>query len=86
MANEEKIRELAYELWEQEGRPEGRDLDHYDAAKNILEDADGGAARPSNSGKTAVATAPRARASRATATKPRASRSSTTTSRKKSTE
>lgn len=29
---EQRIREHAYRLWEQEGRPEGADLDHWQAA------------------------------------------------------
>jgi len=37
MPTEEKIRQLAHTLWEQEGRPEGRDVQHYLAAKEILE-------------------------------------------------
>ena len=28
-ANERRIRIRAYEIWEQEGRPEGRDVDHW---------------------------------------------------------
>jgi hypothetical protein len=38
MATEEQIRKLAYELWEQEGHPEGKDVEHYFRAKKILED------------------------------------------------
>lgn len=34
---EEKVRELAYSLWEQEGRPEGKDVEHYYKARRILE-------------------------------------------------
>ncbi len=37
MATEEQIREMAYAIWEQEGRPEGKDLEHYLRAKQILE-------------------------------------------------
>ena len=35
---DEKIRSLAYAIWEQEGRPEGKDLEHYYRAKQILEE------------------------------------------------
>ena len=38
MVTEEQIRELAYAIWEQEGRPEGRDLNYYFRAKQILEE------------------------------------------------
>ncbi len=37
MATEEKIRELAYAIWEQEGRPDGKDVEHYFRAKLIVE-------------------------------------------------
>ena len=30
---EEKIRQRAYERWEQEGRPDGRDRDHWHQAE-----------------------------------------------------
>lgn len=35
---EEQIRELAYAIWEQEGRPEGKDLGYYFRAKQMLEE------------------------------------------------
>jgi hypothetical protein len=38
MASEEQIKELAYAIWEQEGRPEGKDLDYYFRAKQMLEE------------------------------------------------
>ena len=38
MATEEQIRALAYSIWEEEGHPEGKDLEHYLHAKKILED------------------------------------------------
>ena len=37
MATEEQIRELAFAIWEQEGRPEGKHVEHYFRAKQILE-------------------------------------------------
>ena len=37
MATEEQIRVLAYEIWEQEGCPEGKREEHYYRAKQILE-------------------------------------------------
>lgn len=38
MVTEEQIKELAYTMWEQEGRQEGKDLELYYRAKKILED------------------------------------------------
>jgi hypothetical protein len=38
MATEEQIKNLAYAIWEQEGRPEGKHLEHYFRAKQILEE------------------------------------------------
>jgi hypothetical protein len=34
--NEEQIRQIAYELWEREGRPPGRELDHYYSAQQLV--------------------------------------------------
>ena len=36
---EERIRELAYRLWEEAGRPDGRSLEFWFAAKYALENA-----------------------------------------------
>jgi hypothetical protein len=38
MATEQHIKELAYAIWEEEGRPEGKDVEHYFRAKQILEE------------------------------------------------
>jgi hypothetical protein len=38
MASEEEIRKLAYDMWEKEGRPNGKDWEHYYKAKRILEE------------------------------------------------
>ncbi len=46
MANDEEIRRLAYSIWEQEGRPEGRDVDHYLMAKQMLEEREATSAQP----------------------------------------
>ncbi|MDB5530376.1 MAG: hypothetical protein JWR51_3479 [Devosia sp.] len=35
---DEKIRELAYQLWERDGSPEGKDDDYWHAAKELLAD------------------------------------------------
>jgi hypothetical protein len=37
MPAEEQIKELAHTIWEKEGKPEGKALDHYLRAKEILE-------------------------------------------------
>lgn len=33
----EHISRLAHELWEKEGRPEGRDAEHWQAARRLIE-------------------------------------------------
>jgi hypothetical protein len=38
VVSEEQIRELAHSIWEQEGRPNGKDVEHYFRAKKILEE------------------------------------------------
>ena len=38
MPTEEQIRELAHAIWEKEGRPDGKDAEHYFRAKQILEE------------------------------------------------
>ena len=38
MISEQQIKELAYAIWEQEGRPEGKDLEYYFRAKRIFEE------------------------------------------------
>ena len=38
MATEEQIKELAHSIWEQEGRPNGKDVEHYFRAKKMLEE------------------------------------------------
>ena len=38
MITEEQIKELAHSIWEQEGYPNGKDVEHYFRAKQILEE------------------------------------------------
>ena len=45
MAKEDEIRLIAYNIWEQEGHPDGKDVEHYLRAKKILEEK---AAAPAN--------------------------------------
>ncbi len=37
MSTEEEIKKLAYSIWEKEGRPQGRDVEHYFKAQKIIE-------------------------------------------------
>ena len=48
---EDRIRQRAYEIWEREGRPEGREERHWDAAKEeiSIEESQGQATRPNPS-------------------------------------
>lgn len=52
---EEKIRQLAYELWEHEGRPGGRDREHWLQAEAEID----GPKRPKSRGVAAVPAASR---------------------------
>lgn len=38
MITDQQIKELAYAIWEQEGRPDGDDWGYYFRAKQILEE------------------------------------------------
>jgi hypothetical protein len=38
MAEDGEIRLLAYKIWQQEGRPDGKDVEHYLQAKAMLEE------------------------------------------------
>jgi len=40
-AIQRRIRERAHRLWIEEGRPEGRDKDHWELAKMIIAEEDG---------------------------------------------
>jgi hypothetical protein len=33
---EQRIRELAYHLWEEDGRPHGRDLEYWERARELI--------------------------------------------------
>jgi hypothetical protein len=39
METQEEIRRIAYEIWEKEGRPEGRDVEHYLRAEAMWREA-----------------------------------------------
>ena len=38
MATEEEIKKIAHEIWEQEGRPEGKGVEHYFRAERLLQE------------------------------------------------
>lgn len=40
--HQERIRQRAHEIWESEGRPEGRDADHWTRAQEELKNEMGG--------------------------------------------
>jgi hypothetical protein len=44
MADEETIRTRAHLIWEREGRPEGRQAEHWEQARRELENEDAAAA------------------------------------------
>jgi len=64
MPTEEQIKELAYTMWEQEGRPEGKDVEHYFTAKQRLEEQEAAQARASRPWATPPTPAARRRSSR----------------------
>ncbi|WP_082766043.1 DUF2934 domain-containing protein [Paramesorhizobium deserti] len=49
---EEQIKARAYEIWEQEGRPQGRARDHWEQARREI-DGDAASPQPNGKGKTA---------------------------------
>lgn len=38
-SNEERIRELAHQMWEADGKPEGQASTHWQAAAEVVEEA-----------------------------------------------
>ena len=58
MPGDGKIKEIAYELWEREGKPEGRDLEHYFQAEKL---ASSGPVKTAPKTKTIVKRVPRAK-------------------------
>jgi hypothetical protein len=39
MEREQEVRRVAYELWQREGRPDGRALEHWLKAQRVLEES-----------------------------------------------
>jgi hypothetical protein len=66
-AIEDRIRNRAYELWEAEGRPEGREVDHWLRA---AQEVSGEVAGESSAVGTSVARRPRTPRSASTAASP----------------
>ncbi|MEF2073957.1 DUF2934 domain-containing protein [Consotaella aegiceratis] len=46
VADHDKISKRAYEIWEQEGRPHGRDQEHWDRARTDVQGASAPASEP----------------------------------------
>lgn len=44
--NEERIRELAYQIWESEGKPEGQTEKHWEMARKLVESEQQGELAP----------------------------------------
>jgi hypothetical protein len=74
MPTEEQIRQLAHSLWEQEGRPEGKDREHYLTAKGILEQQEAAQGRAKAHSRAAPKSSAKARSRTASksSAKPRA--------------
>ena len=76
--SEEAIRARAYEIWEREGQPGGRDAEHWQQAVDELNAESAKAAKPKAPRRTTKAAADKpakAPAAKPTAAKPAASRS-----------
>jgi hypothetical protein len=70
-AIEDRIRNRAYELWEAEGRPEGREVDHWlRAAQEVSGEVTGEVAAETSVVGTPVARRPRTPRSASTAASP----------------
>ena len=46
MVHENKVRELAYQIWESEGKPQGRAIRHWELACELAESEVDGYIRP----------------------------------------
>lgn len=56
----QKIRERAHAIWEQEGRPDGRELEHWERAERELDGEEGLGSLDSTSSNQAVSDVPSA--------------------------
>ncbi len=66
---EERIREEAYRIWEQEGRPQGREREHWKEAVRRVDSGNGSST--ANPKEMTAGGAPRQRKAPATTAKPR---------------
>ncbi|KRE17584.1 hypothetical protein ASE66_29415 [Bosea sp. Root483D1] len=71
MSREKLVRDTAYEIWEAEGRPEGRDSEHWRLAEERVGRGD------AEQGKSKTATVPKGRSKKETADKPAAAKGRT---------
>lgn len=69
MAREEEVRTIAYGIWEQDGRPDGRDVDHWLRAEVAWEAQAATRQASSGPGKPTFAAGVTAKASLKTAKK-----------------
>ncbi len=60
MQNEDSVRQRAHEIWERQGRPEGRQEEHWAQARREIEaeDAGGSVAEPAAPDASPTDTAP----------------------------
>jgi hypothetical protein len=59
MPTEEQIKELAYYLWEQDGKPTGNDQEYYFKARQVLEEREAAKKRASEAPASPASAAPR---------------------------
>ncbi len=52
MSTEERIRELAYQIWESEGRPHGEESRHWEMARKLAHSEAGTTAKPAAKKRT----------------------------------
>lgn len=71
MSREKLVRDTAYAIWEAEGRPEGRDSEHWRLAEERVSRGDAAQDKPK------TATVPKGRAKKEPADKPVAARGKT---------
>ena len=71
--NEKRIRELAYQIWESEGRPHGQEAKHWEMAHKLAQAEALAPAKP-QAAKAPAKAAAKPVAKEATAKKPRAPR------------
>lgn len=73
MSREKLVRDTAYQIWEAEGRPEGRDAEHWRLAEERVSRGE------ADQGKSKPAAAPKGRSKSKTADKPAPTRGRTKT-------